>query len=425
MLINLLAFMLFLVLWGMFLYYQIKQNNFLFITILVCFAQQYIIPQVYYFSQWTIVNRYFPVTESDYFNMIYCCVIFIIALFVGQMCVRTQRFEQSKEFFTADSNYNLGKIKIILLAISIIAILLQFRNFSQMFNTNSLQNRLIENQGSGYLQFLNVTSYFIVFIGIKQFLSGEISMKFLLIHSMPAFIIYSLKLQRGHAIYPLFFIFLAYIFTKIKPLRASLIVAAVAVAILYVGNLTNIIRTTIVDKTEYAEARNKVQNVIPASYAHSELLCAVTADKRINDLPSTLWGAIVNWVPRSIYKSKPKTLGPILNNQYTPDNSFYRLKGIHRSSYTTDLLIEGFYHMRYVGVFIFGLVFSIIASLLWQYVTLEKNKEFFFMSFPLTLFIIGFIGFFSDMGNWIGYIVIYYGVYFVIKFFAQTKKIYG
>ena len=229
MLINLLAFILFLIVWGIFLWYQIKYKNFLFITILVSFAQQYIIPQIYYFSQWTIDNRYYEVTENEYFNMICCCFIFIIGLLIGQLCIGTKLFEQCKDFFITETGFNLEQIKKVLFIISVVSIILQFKSFVVLFGANMLQNRLIANQGSGYLQFLNVTSYFIVFIGIKQYLSGKLSLKLLLLHAIPAFIIYSLKLQRGHSVYPLFMILVTYIYTHFKTYKASLIVVILAI----------------------------------------------------------------------------------------------------------------------------------------------------------------------------------------------------
>lgn len=388
---------------------------------LICFAQQYIIPQFYYFAHGEILNRYHRVTEEDYFAMLVCCSVFIVGLLMGQLCVRTKNFSQCYEFFIAESGFNLRLIKKILIAISLVAIILQFQTFISLFHGNDLSNRLVINQGSGYLQFFNVSSYFIVFIGIKQYLSGRMSLQLLILHALPAFIIYSLKLQRGHALYPLFIILLAYLYTHLKAHKASWIVACLAILMLYIGNLTSTIRSSVINSPGQVELLHSKQNPIPASYAHTELLCAIIADHSTQYLPSTLWGALVNWVPRSLYPNKPKTLGPTLNNHFSPDTSFYRLNGIHRSSYTTDPIIEGFYHAGYLGVLFFAFLYSYGSSWLWNSITQHENRETFFMSFPLALYIVGFTAYFSDMGNWIGYIVIYYGVFWSISLLTKIK----
>lgn len=415
MVVTILAFFVLLIVFAWCIYSQAKTKNLLFITILISFAQQYIIPVAFKLVSNDLKSRYFSIEDNDFFIMLCCCIVFLGAMLIGQLCIKLPRDVNIRSCYELSYCENEKRLKTVLLALSILAIILQYKSFNFLFLSGRLSNRLISNQGTGYLQFINVSSYFLVFIGIKQYVNKEISFKYLLLHTVPAFVIYMFKLQRGHAMYPLYFVILTWLFVNIKKKKAYIIVAISAVFMLYIGNVTSSIRRAVVTNEHVATA-NEIS--VPASYAHAELLSAVIADDRIEDSPSTIWGSLVNWIPRALYKDKPSSLGPILNGLYSPDNSFYRINGLHRSSYTTDLLIEGYYHLKLLGVFIFGLVFSIIASLVWNQTLLESNRKHFYMTLPLALFIIGYTGFFSDLGNWMGYMVIYYGEFLLITLMA-------
>ena len=115
-----------------------------------------------------------------------------------------------------------------------------------------------------------------------------------------------------------------------------------------------------------------------------------------------------------IFKNKPLTTGPILNWKYAQDSRMDLSR--HRSSYTTDLLIEGYYNWGYVGIFIFGFLYSLIIGFVWRRITI--TAEYGFILFPLSLFLLAFTVFFSDLGNFLGYIVIFLVDYIIVKSYA-------
>ena len=97
----------------------------------------------------------------------------------------------------------------------------------------------------------------------------------------------------------------------------------------------------------------------------------------------TFAAALVGWVPRSLWKSKPLGGGPALVNMRDPgiyDLSSGRPLGCN----TTGLAFEAFMNFGWTGMILVGFVFGKTTGMLALYASLVKN------SLQLTLWIMGF-----------------------------------
>lgn len=414
MYISIALFAVELAVWAYMLYCQFRSRNLLFVTFLVSFAMHYVFPLFHYFPFVGIENRYYSLATS-FTEMLACTLVFLFAVNLGQTLYLKKSTDEIGDLFYGPSEMHFKPVKFILLLASLSAIALQYQGFQYLMANELMANRLIYNSGKGYLQFLNVTSYFLVFIGVKQYCEGKISLKYLVLHAVPAFVIYSLKLQRGHSLYPLFMIFVVFIYTKLSVRKASILLAVVIASLYSIGAVTGAIRQHFVSNTtdEFEMAQISSEETIPDSYAHAELLSSVIDDPAIDKMGNSVVGSLVNIVPRALYPDKPSSLGPTLNALYSPETTVFADENLRRSSYTTDLLIEGFYNMGYFGVFLLGLLYAFFAQKVW--LSALRNRSFAFLTIPLALYIWGYTIYFSDLGNWLGYIVIYYGIYFIVK----------
>lgn len=393
---------------------SVKSRNYWSLSFGISFALHYVVPVAYLIIIGNYSSRYSRTTLDDFALMQVCCIIFLISVLLALSFTHgwSSKIDVGSSML-GQCNINIKSAKKLLFAASLIAIVLQYKSFGILFSSELLNNRLIENRGKGYLQLLNIASYFLAFIGIKQYLKNEISFKYLLLHSIPALIIYSLKMQRGHAVYPLVFIVITFFYHKFPIKRANFYTFLVLLSMFYVGPITSQIRTNVLIGRDILELSYDKDKVVSTSFAHAELLTSMVSDNSINEEPSAIIGSLFNWIPRGIYPNKPSSLGPILNYHFCPDEKYNYKDGTHRSSYTTDLLIEGYYEFGYAGIALYGFLYTLLASVVWKNVT--KNRDTFFMTFPLCLFIWGFTVFFSDLGNWLGYAILYYAVYFIIK----------
>lgn len=432
-----------ILLWGNLLARQIKASNYLLITFLVSFALQYILPPLYFLAVGNTDNRYFDTSSTHGDFMLHLSVlVFLLSLYAGLLLFPTSRARASLSSISArrrdillppphtileERNSSLAtryytptqipykRVKAILLIVSLLAIVVQYKSFKYLFSADLIADRLIYNQGKGYLQLINIASYFLVFIGIKQYCESKISFQYLLLHAVPAFIIYALKLQRGHSVYPLFFIFVTYAFVNFKKKYLFPLFTIILLAVFYIGPLTSELRKNLVSGRELTLSTIKHQEVIPASFAHAELLSATIEDPSLEkDRIGVFWGTLVNFIPRVFFSDKPTSLGPVLSSHYSADSYQYTQKGNHRSSFTTDLLIEGYYYAGLLGIFLLGFVYCLGLQKVWLHIHLATTP-YAFLLLPLGLFLWGYTIFFTDLGNWMGYIVLYYFVYMTIN----------
>lgn len=406
-----------LILWGELLFRSIRMRHYMLVVFLISFSMHYIFPPLYVILVGHTTNRYLSVISEGGFIARIAILLFLSSIYLGLFISKELVPDSSTLYlkYKTPTRINYRKSKIILLAISLFTILLQYNSFSYLLASGLMSDRLIYNQGKGYLQLFNIASYFLVFFAIKQYSEGKIKFGYLVIHAIPAFIIYALKLQRGHSLYPLFFIFIAYAFLNIPRRYLFPLFSLGLLSLLYIAPITNELRRGLVATGELSMKSISISEVIPASYAHAELLTAITEDRQLEgDVGEVFWGTIINFIPRGFFESKPSSLGPVLSAHYTKDSYQYLKKGNHRSSFTTDLLIEGYFYAGLVGVFLGGLLYFFLINKAW-FAICNGDTEYSFLLLPLGLFLLGYTIFFSDLGNWIGYVVLFYSEYFVIK----------
>jgi len=397
-----------------------KDGLYILVVFLATFSLHYIVPVILMVLDSDYSNRYFyDTTDVDFVLMQISTLIFLFAVHLAGKFSGYRKIDTSIRYFETD--VNIKNLKIILLIISSLAIVYQYNSFSFMRSLDTLTSRLQINSGKGYMNFLYVSSYFLVFAGIKQYVCHRISLKYLLLHAVPAFIIYGLALQRGHAVYPLFFIFVTYLFTHLSKKNAWRVLTIVVLLLYPVGTITSSIRNEIIYGTSFnITDAFLMENMVPDSFAHAELLEAMIGNEKLEYVFSTLIGTAVNWIPRTLFPDKPSSLGPVLNSQFTSDASYDVV--LHNTSYTTDLLIEGYYHLGMVGVFLFAFIYCLLLCRVWNGIFKKTNTDMMYITYPLGLFLWGFVVFFSDLGNWGGYLVINYGLYYLISIFLKFRK---
>lgn len=408
--------------WTAIFKYEYKNKNYLFCFFVLAFALQYVFPVSIYVITGDYANRYITYGNEGFMQMQLCCILFLISLLIGQRLNHKILLESDvllKSSFKHDYSINYKKTKSFLLIICIIAIYIQYKDFNFLVLNEEIADRLNYSSGKNYTQLLNVSSYFLVLIGVKQYTEGKITITYLIIHAIPAFVIYSLKLQRGHSLYPMFFILIAWLCVK-KQKKDTLRVIMIAFILLYfISPITSYMRTCFVENKDFKFSNIPKDEMVQSSFAHAELLSAIIADNTICEMPNSIYGTIVNIIPRDFFKEKPLTLGPILHNKYSGGR--LGSKGLHTSSYTTDLLIEGYYNLNVFGVFLYGLLYACVLQCIWHNV-FRKDKNIYFL-FPLSLFLFGFLIFFTDLGNWLGYLVIYYSLYVILKVIINETSI--
>lgn len=398
--------------------FQLKYKNYVFIIFGGAFFIQYVFPTLISVFFLNLDNRYYSCNAYDYISMQLLLIAIIFVVLMGQLIVGVREINFPR---IALSRRRSLRLLNILMTISILAIFIQRNEFYSMFVREILYDRLILNEGKGYLQFLNYSSYVMVILSIYVYDKGYISKWRLFLYPLFPFILFSFKMQRGAALYPLLFIFIYFLLRKYS-LKKILVCSVFSIPLLFfLNSLTSNMRVNIVkgEKLFNNVFDNQSSHIIPNPFAHSELLVAIMTSERFNQKTYfTFPASLVNIIPRDLYPNKPLTSGPTLSLYFNPDSKSYN--GKHNTSYTTDPIIEGYMNGKILGSIIFVFIFSCLLQYLSTVLVFKYKYDFIY--YPFFVFWLGFISFFSDLGNLFGYCLVTWLLLILSRYYLNISK---
>lgn len=300
--------------------------------------------------------------------------------------------------------------------------------------SSDFSNRLIENQGGGFLHIFGYIGYFLSLYCSISFVRncGKLtSLKALLVLlSMFLFGTFFLLLgYRGGFLYPLIFFFIVYYAFKVTNFRSIFVYLLILLFLVFEINwFTGAIRI-IVSRGDDFNVENLVSSynayksmyLIPMAFNHIDLTALYITNNELRLLTgsfNTVIPTFFNWIPRALMSDKELTTGALMAVEIFP--GAIGTQG-RTSSLTTGVIFESIYNY---GLLIGPLFLMIFYTFVFYLIkALSKKGGVFFILSILLIWNFAFSIFFDDFGGGVNKLITLLLTTFIVYFFYSVSRV--
>jgi hypothetical protein len=274
----------------------------------------------------------------------------------------------------------------------------------------NFSNRLIQNQGGGFLHIFGYVGYFLAFYFSFDFVNKRKSIFSLSFVKLFLFLLFFgmfflLLGYRGGFLYPLIFFSIVYLYSNMRSLRSSILLLVLLLLMVFEINwLTGSLRIMItrgegftIDNFISSYKSYKEMYLIPMAFNHIDLVAYYIFNferELLLGTYNTVVPSFFNWIPRFFYPEKELTTGARMAVEIFPGSITSEGR---TSSLTTGVIFESLYNYGFIfGLFFIFLFYTLVFSL----IRLLSNQG--YIQFILSLLLswnFGFSIFFDDFGG--------------------------